>query len=342
MRIVKVKPREGVKQVDHTLVVEGQLQLAVRINRADFLACRSQNRKRRVVPGHETVNIVFVIDAVLVCVLADGARHLDELLQRPVAALHQRVGVVETVCRAHSLVKQDGVGGHVIDERNVARGVVHLVADHQILIGALIPIGLGQVDVLHRLLIVEVMDIAAVCKCCNIPGADGGGIVGVVARHMVAGNLHIALTAAVDTHKAENLIIGDIDVVLILEVGIAAVDGSVHRSSLFALGLEVIEGVVAGDKDSELARNIADFLRRRKIRRIRVLGLDRFLGRSGRPCGRLFIAAGGKHRQEHEDRKQQRDSFFHCLTLSLMWYVLLSIIKEPLRNCHSLRQSPSF
>ena len=162
------------------------------------------------------------------------------------------------------------------------------------------------------------MNIAAVCQRGDIPGADGSGIVGMIARHMVLGDLHITLAAAVDPHEAENLIIGDVDIVFVLEVRIAAIDGGVHRSSLFALGLEVIEGVVPGDQDLKLARNIADLLRRRNIRRVRVLGHDRFFGGDGRLCGCLFAAAGGKHRQKHENRKQQSHSFFHCFSFPFL------------------------
>ena len=140
-----------------------------------------------------------------------------------------------------------------------ARGVIHSAADGQIRIGSLIPVVPAQIHVRH---VVQVAQTAARCELCDLGGAHHRRIVGGVARVVLGEELVIRLRAAV------HFVRDDVDVVCILHVGIAAVNGSLQRRAALLFRLEVILLVAIAEENAEFARDVAERLQGGIVRRI--------------------------------------------------------------------------
>ena len=175
------------------------------------------------------------------------------------------VGVVQLICFEHILVKDHGVCGYVIHDADIAGRVVHLSVDRKVRVGFLIPVILAQVQMRD---VVEVVDITAVSERGHVVSTDHRRVVIGFAGHVVAVDSGISVAASVRRIEADDILVQDIDVVFVLDVHIAAVNGRFDRSSAFAVRLEIVAGKVSADQNVEIPGDIADFLRRGKIRRI--------------------------------------------------------------------------
>ena len=251
MRVVFNQRKIVVVEVDYTLAVQGQLDFALIVECGNLLPGSSQNREVVVHRGEQTHAVFLIIDTIVVQIVADLLHHRGEFLQRPLIVPHKLIRVVHPVHLDHFLIENQRMRAAVVAEGDVARGVVHSAADGEVGIGALIPIILLQVDVGR---IVQILQDALVGEVCHIVGAYHGGIVDIVAGHIVGVQLGKAGAAAHCGGVRHDILVGNVHAVVVGKIAVAAENGTVHCGAVLAVRLIVIPCPVAGNEKAEVAR----------------------------------------------------------------------------------------
>ena len=142
-RSVKGKLHIAVDHIKGTLGVQRQFQIAVIIDRTEFLACRIDHTHHRVLPDTEAVKVIFIIFGITVEILRDLRSHFDELIQCPFSVTDELIRVFHIVSVQKILVEQHTEGTVIVDGGDVTGRVVHLSFHCKVGVRFLIPPRLG-------------------------------------------------------------------------------------------------------------------------------------------------------------------------------------------------------
>ena len=252
-RAIADEPHELRYHVDVALAVQGELDLAVVVYRADTSAAGIQSREHTVLPDAHSVQIVLGHLGVAVKVDRDLTRHRNKVIHRPGLVFDHLIRIVHLVLLDELFVEENAVGAVVVKRRDVSGREIHLALHRKILVCLLIPPFLGEVEI--RDFRVQIEQVSLARKRAYVVCTDHRGVIFGVPGH---DRLDYRLRAvAVSTAR----LAADVDlvylyVIAILDDRVPTVDGVVHSVAVLALceeviGLRPLVRPVSGDKDVE-------------------------------------------------------------------------------------------
>ena len=131
-------------------------------------------------PGHHAVAVFGVVDPVAVRIVPADGRHLGQLVEGPLAAVDQLVGIFQIVIVEDALVEEHADRFVDLGRQKVADADEQFVADGKLFIGVVIPVGLFEILMGKRF---QIDQIARLGLRENVCALHEGQIEGTVAGH---------------------------------------------------------------------------------------------------------------------------------------------------------------